>query len=85
MKCDCVLLFLTKSPVLHGTLKEQDIHFCACELQNSVKHLSTAMYRSNGEPTIVTKDPKFQDVIGQRRTFSEGDVTKISRMYHCSK
>lgn len=43
------------------------------------------IFRSNGEPTIVTRDPEFQDVIGQRRTFSYGDSTKINRMYNCSK
>ena len=39
----------------------------------------------NGQPTIVTKDPAFQYVIGQRRTFSEGDVKMINTMYPCGK
>lgn len=43
------------------------------------------MLSISGDPTIVTLDPAFQDVIGQRLTFSRGDSTKINRMYNCSK
>nr|XP_002123301.1 meprin A subunit alpha-like isoform X1 [Ciona intestinalis] len=50
---------------------------------DSVMHYGDTSFSSNGQPTIVTLDPAFQDVIGQRRTFSEGDVTKINRMYKC--
>jgi len=49
----------------------------------SVMHYSDQGFSINGQPTIVTKDPAFQFVIGQRRTFSEGDVQMINTMYPC--
>ncbi|CAK8685516.1 unnamed protein product [Clavelina lepadiformis] len=51
---------------------------------NSVMHYGDTSFSSNDQPTIITYDDAFQDVIGQRRTFSRGDVTKINRMYKCS-
>ncbi|CAK8678189.1 unnamed protein product [Clavelina lepadiformis] len=51
---------------------------------NSVMHYGDTSFSNNGEKTIVTIDPAFQDVIGQRRTFSEGDVDMINRMYSCA-
>lgn len=42
-------------------------------------------YSIDGNSTIITRDPAFQDVIGQRSGFSVGDVTKLSRMYDCCK
>jgi len=50
---------------------------------NSVMHYSDTSFSMNGEKSIVTHDPAFQDVIGQRRTFSEGDADMINRMYPC--
>lgn len=35
--------------------------------------------------TIITKQPEFQDVIGQRLEMSSNDVLKLNRMYSCSK
>ncbi|XP_078488569.1 meprin A subunit alpha-like [Ciona intestinalis] len=51
---------------------------------NSIMHYGDTSFSTNGGKTIITRDPAFQDVIGQRRTFSEGDVTMINRMYPCS-
>lgn len=51
----------------------QTIHFS--------KHISLCSI--DGNATIITRDPAFQDVIGQRSGFSVGDVTKLSRMYEC--
>nr|XP_002128075.1 meprin A subunit alpha-like [Ciona intestinalis] len=51
---------------------------------NSIMHYGDTSFSNNGGKTIITRDPAFQDVIGQRRTFSEGDVTMINRMYPCS-
>jgi len=51
---------------------------------NSIMHYSDSGFSINGQPTITTKDPAFQDVIGQRRTFSPGDVDMINRMYPCA-
>lgn len=33
--------------------------------------------------TIKTKDPKYQDAIGQRRYLSKGDILLVNRMYGC--
>lgn len=51
---------------------------------NSVMHYSASGFSVNGNPTIVTRDPAFQTLIGQRKTFSKGDTEKINRMYQCS-
>lgn len=51
---------------------------------NSVMHYDKTAFSSDGNVTIQTFDPYFENVIGQRSTFSEGDVTKIQRMYGCS-
>jgi len=50
---------------------------------NSVMHYSDSGFSNNGEKTIVTRDPKFQDVIGQRRDFSDGDISMLNKMYPC--
>lgn len=50
----------------------------------SIMHYSKLGFTIDGNITIRTRDPQFQDTIGQRGTFSEGDVTKIGRMYGCS-
>ncbi|KAK6326642.1 hypothetical protein J4Q44_G00022870 [Coregonus suidteri] len=34
--------------------------------------------------TIITKQPEFQDVIGQRLEMSSNDVLKLNRMYSCN-
>nr|XP_039261435.1 meprin A subunit beta-like [Styela clava] len=51
---------------------------------NSIMHYSDSGFSTTGDPTIVTRDPAFQDIIGQRLTFSKGDTDKINRMYKCS-
>nr|XP_039258477.1 meprin A subunit beta-like [Styela clava] len=51
---------------------------------DSVMHYGKTAFTKNGNNTIRTRDPKFQDVIGQQSTFSPGDVIKINRMYDCS-
>ena len=45
-------------------------------------------YFSNGNGdrrTIITKDPEFQNVIGQRLEMSSGDMLKLNRLYQCGK
>ncbi|RXN05464.1 meprin A subunit beta-like protein [Labeo rohita] len=40
---------------------------------------------SNGNgPTIITKHPEFQGVIGQRLDMSEYDVIELNKLYKCS-
>lgn len=52
---------------------------------DSVMHYDKTAFSIDGNSTIITRDPEFQDVIGQRSGFSVGDVTKLSRMYGCSQ
>uniref|UniRef100_A0A3Q2QC05 Metalloendopeptidase n=1 Tax=Fundulus heteroclitus TaxID=8078 RepID=A0A3Q2QC05_FUNHE len=37
------------------------------------------------DPTIITKDSKFQDVIGQRLEMSPSDAQELNLLYKCSK
>lgn len=47
----------------------------------SMMHYSDSGFSKNRKPTIVTKDPKMQNVIGQRNGFSEIDKKQINLMY----
>ncbi|CAH1118579.1 unnamed protein product [Phaedon cochleariae] len=49
----------------------------------SVMHYSSTAFSTNGQPTIVSKDPKYSEKMGQRDGFSKGDITKINAMYNC--
>ncbi|KAI3368436.1 hypothetical protein L3Q82_025450, partial [Scortum barcoo] len=51
----------------------------------SVMHYSKTAFNIATEPTIVTKIPHFMDVIGQRMGFSASDLTKLNRLYNCTK
>ncbi|XP_063747914.1 meprin A subunit beta [Eleginops maclovinus] len=51
----------------------------------SVMHYSKTSFNIASEPTIVTKIPHFMDVIGQRMGFSASDLTKLNRLYNCTK
>jgi meprin A len=53
-------------------------------------YLSIMHYASNffaldpSRPTIITKDPRYQSIIGKTQKLSEGDITRLNRMYPCS-
>ncbi|TDH16473.1 hypothetical protein EPR50_G00019820 [Perca flavescens] len=51
----------------------------------SVMHYTKTSFNIGSEPTIVTKIPYFMDVIGQRMGFSASDLTKLNRLYNCTK
>ncbi|KAA8594567.1 meprin A subunit beta [Etheostoma spectabile] len=51
----------------------------------SVMHYKKTSFNIGSEPTIVTKIPHFMDVIGQRMGFSASDLTKLNRLYNCTK
>uniref|UniRef100_A0A4W5PSI4 Metalloendopeptidase n=1 Tax=Hucho hucho TaxID=62062 RepID=A0A4W5PSI4_9TELE len=51
----------------------------------SVMHYSKDAFTNGNGSTIITKQPEFQDVIGQRLEMSSNDVLKLNRMYSCSK
>ncbi|XP_038572752.1 meprin A subunit beta-like [Micropterus salmoides] len=52
---------------------------------SSVMHYGKTYFSIDSKPTIVTKIPHFMDVIGQRMGFSASDITKLNRLYNCTK
>uniref|UniRef100_A0A672Z056 Metalloendopeptidase n=1 Tax=Sphaeramia orbicularis TaxID=375764 RepID=A0A672Z056_9TELE len=50
----------------------------------SVMHYGKMYFSTGAGPTIVTKNPHFSDVIGQRIGFSASDLTKLNRLYNCT-
>ncbi|KAG7233978.1 hypothetical protein INR49_028692 [Caranx melampygus] len=52
---------------------------------SSVMHYDKIAFSKGSEPTIVTKMPQFNDVIGQNIGFSAGDLTKLNRLYNCTR
>ena len=50
---------------------------------DSLLHVGNTKYSKNDGITIETKDPTKRDKIGQRIGLSEGDITRINRMYKC--
>uniref|UniRef100_UPI0037E9B6E1 meprin A subunit beta n=1 Tax=Semicossyphus pulcher TaxID=241346 RepID=UPI0037E9B6E1 len=51
----------------------------------SVMHYSKTSFNIGSEPTIITKIPKYMDVIGQRMGFSASDLAKLNQLYNCTK
>ena len=51
----------------------------------SIMHYGDYSFSKNGKKTIVTKDLKMQNVIGNRKGFSQLDVIQINRMYKCNE
>uniref|UniRef100_A0A8C2XUC1 Metalloendopeptidase n=1 Tax=Cyclopterus lumpus TaxID=8103 RepID=A0A8C2XUC1_CYCLU len=51
----------------------------------SVMHYSKTSFNVGSEPSIVPRIPHFMDVIGQRMGFSASDLTKVNRLYRCTK
>ncbi|RXG57268.1 Zinc metalloproteinase nas-4 [Armadillidium vulgare] len=50
----------------------------------SVMHYSPYAFAIDEEKfTIITKDPKYQHVIGQRKGLSDTDLKKLLKMYNC--
>ena len=52
---------------------------------NSVMHYGKNFFTNGNGSTIITLQPEFQDVIGQRLEMSPNDVLKINRLYSCSE
>ncbi|KAE8289041.1 Meprin A subunit beta [Larimichthys crocea] len=50
----------------------------------SVMHYGKNAFSNGNGSTIITKDPKFQDVIGQRKEISPSDVLELNRLYKCN-
>ena len=51
----------------------------------SVMHYDKNAFTNDNGYTIITKDPKFQDVIGQTLEMSPRDVQELNLLYKCSK
>lgn len=51
----------------------------------SVMHYGKDAFTDGTGQTIMTIDPKFQDVIGQRLEMSSSDVQELNLLYSCSK
>ncbi|KAM4736561.1 meprin A subunit beta-like [Anableps anableps] len=49
----------------------------------SVMHYSKNAFSNGNGPTIITIDPKFQDVIGQKLEMSPRDVQELNLLYKC--
>ncbi|NWH70486.1 MEP1A protein, partial [Piaya cayana] len=51
----------------------------------SVMHYGPFSFNKNSSiPTITTKIPEFNDIIGQRLDFSAIDLERLNRMYNCT-
>ncbi|KAM8847666.1 meprin A subunit beta-like [Synchiropus picturatus] len=50
----------------------------------SVTHYGQYEFTKVPAPTILTKDPKYQDVIGQSEEMSPGDAKKLNLRYKCN-
>ncbi|XP_069559845.1 meprin A subunit beta-like [Brachyistius frenatus] len=50
----------------------------------SVMHYDKNAFANGNGSTIITKDPKFQDVIGQRMEVSPRDVLELNLLYKCN-
>ncbi|MBN3307236.1 MEP1B protein, partial [Amia calva] len=48
----------------------------------SVMHYDKNAFSTGNLPTIVTKDPQFTNVIGQRLDLSERDILKLNKLYN---
>uniref|UniRef100_A0A915JB30 Metalloendopeptidase n=1 Tax=Romanomermis culicivorax TaxID=13658 RepID=A0A915JB30_ROMCU len=51
----------------------------------SIMHYDKMAFSKNGQITMRTHFPQFQDVIGQNVGFSTCDVAKINSLYNCNK
>lgn len=50
----------------------------------SIMHYGKKAFTTDGSDTITTIDSAYQDVIGQRTQMSNGDITRIKKMYNCT-
>jgi hypothetical protein len=50
----------------------------------SAMNYDRSAFSKNGRDVIVTRDPKYADLIG-RQQFSRGDAERLNRMYECKR
>lgn len=51
----------------------------------SVMHYGKDAFSNGNGSTIITNDPTFQDIIGQRYEISHKDILELNRLYECSE
>lgn len=51
----------------------------------SVMHFDKNAFSNGSRATIITKNPEFQEVIGQLMEMSESDVIELNKLYKCSE
>ena len=49
----------------------------------SIMHYGTHAFSKNGHPTILAKNSRYNQLIGQTNKLSDGDVKRIRLMYNC--
>lgn len=49
----------------------------------SVMHYDKKSFSKNGENTIVPRNLRYKNIIGQRVGLSNGDAKRINNMYKC--
>lgn len=49
----------------------------------SIMHYGPTAFSKNGARTIIPKDSRFADTIGQRNSLSDGDIKRINNKYKC--
>ncbi|XP_050321646.1 seminal metalloprotease 1-like [Bactrocera neohumeralis] len=51
----------------------------------SILHYSPLAFSANGEKTIEPLQEVAEGIMGQRVTLSEGDISKLNKMYNCAE
>lgn len=51
----------------------------------SVMHYGKNAFTNGNGSTVVTKDPKFMDIIGQKYEISHKDNLELNRLYKCGE
>lgn len=49
------------------------------------QHYDKTAFSQNGLNTMVPKDRRFIEIIGQRHSLSRGDAARINNMYKCGE
>lgn len=49
----------------------------------SVMHYDSKAFSKNGKKTIVPRNRRYRNIIGQRIGLSKGDAARVNNMYKC--
>uniref|UniRef100_A0A3Q2T6Z4 Metalloendopeptidase n=1 Tax=Fundulus heteroclitus TaxID=8078 RepID=A0A3Q2T6Z4_FUNHE len=76
--------------IVSANILPVNIHFFIISTFSPYDYMSVMHYRKNAFTngnglTIITIDPKFQDVIGQRLEMSPYDAKELNLLYSCSE